>query len=307
MDADEPIAQPANHGFDSPTADVILRSSDDLDFRVHKLILSENSPIFEGMFALPPPSSFSPSSADAKLDDLPIVPVPEDSQTLSHLLRACYPSKGVWFPDLTVLGKVLLTAEKYSMIGIMSLLAPLLAEHGLADREPMRVYALACRFGLTNVAAVAAKASLKHTFPGPSFPELKYMCGQSFHDLITYRYRCSWIISNLFNDPGSVWNDKDTPFPHYWGDFPNNGCDQCGMAWFDAFKQSISKEAFDRCVSGSTVLSPDLLNRTFNRESCDTCQTTETLTALMEFCSRLAVIADREIAKVRPIGVICRG
>jgi len=47
----------AKHPFDDPKADVILRSSDNVDFRCYKLLLAFASPsFFEGMFNLPQPT-----------------------------------------------------------------------------------------------------------------------------------------------------------------------------------------------------------------------------------------------------------
>ena len=56
------INKPIDAGapFDSLHADVILRSSDNIDFRTFKLLLSLASPFFEGMFEmhhLPMPSN----------------------------------------------------------------------------------------------------------------------------------------------------------------------------------------------------------------------------------------------------------
>ncbi|KAI0698249.1 hypothetical protein BC835DRAFT_1466668 [Cytidiella melzeri] len=47
----------AGDPFNLPTADVVFRTSDHVDFHVHKLILSIASPFFTGMFSLPQPSS----------------------------------------------------------------------------------------------------------------------------------------------------------------------------------------------------------------------------------------------------------
>ncbi|EIN03879.1 hypothetical protein PUNSTDRAFT_19366, partial [Punctularia strigosozonata HHB-11173 SS5] len=83
-----PAIRPAHHPFDDVNADVILRSSDNVDFRVHKLILSLSSPFFRDMFTLP-----QAPLADAKDDptDRPVVHMMEDHVTLDDILRLCYP------------------------------------------------------------------------------------------------------------------------------------------------------------------------------------------------------------------------
>lgn len=45
--------QDAASPFDDRNADVIFRSSDDIDFHVHKSILSFASPFFHDLFTLP--------------------------------------------------------------------------------------------------------------------------------------------------------------------------------------------------------------------------------------------------------------
>ncbi|KAI6010370.1 hypothetical protein PISMIDRAFT_619187 [Pisolithus microcarpus 441] len=73
--------------FDHVKADVILRSSDGVDFRVFRLFLSLASPSFETLFDLP-----QPSEKDMGIKDgFPVIPVSEGSKTLDSLLRFCYP------------------------------------------------------------------------------------------------------------------------------------------------------------------------------------------------------------------------
>ncbi|KAH9912576.1 uncharacterized protein B0H18DRAFT_242039 [Fomitopsis serialis] len=76
--------------FDSPHADVILQSCDGVNFRVRKAILAEASPVFDSMFTLP--SGQSAEANDNNSQDLPIVPVTEDSTALTGLLHLCYPA-----------------------------------------------------------------------------------------------------------------------------------------------------------------------------------------------------------------------
>jgi len=73
------------HDFDnSSTGDVILRSGGPkvAEFRVHKVILSIASPVFEEMFSLPQP---------ATEEDLPVCDIFEDAATVEALLRLVYP------------------------------------------------------------------------------------------------------------------------------------------------------------------------------------------------------------------------
>jgi hypothetical protein len=71
--------------FDVPDANLIIRSSDHVDFRVHKPVLAVSSPFFKDLLSLPQPY-------DSKtVDGLPMVQFSEDSELLNSLLSMLYP------------------------------------------------------------------------------------------------------------------------------------------------------------------------------------------------------------------------
>ncbi|KAI0305826.1 hypothetical protein B0F90DRAFT_1609499, partial [Multifurca ochricompacta] len=65
--------------FDDADADIILRSADNFDFRVYRVILSKASPVFRDMFTFPHPGSCGKSDDDDHKDGLPLVRLPESS------------------------------------------------------------------------------------------------------------------------------------------------------------------------------------------------------------------------------------
>ena len=69
----------ADAPFDHSLADVILRSSDKIDFRVFKLFLSLASPVFETMFSLPQPTE-GVNPDEGTTDKLPVMPLSEDAK-----------------------------------------------------------------------------------------------------------------------------------------------------------------------------------------------------------------------------------
>lgn len=78
--------------INDPLADVIIRSSDSVDFRVRKVILSEVSEFFRAMFSLPQADQVQSTSlvdsAASGPSELPVVgPVAENAKTLSLFLR----------------------------------------------------------------------------------------------------------------------------------------------------------------------------------------------------------------------------
>ena len=66
--------------LDVPDADIIVQSSDQANFRIHKSVLAMSSPFFKDLLSLPQPP-------DAEIvDGLPVVALPEDSGLLNSLI-----------------------------------------------------------------------------------------------------------------------------------------------------------------------------------------------------------------------------
>jgi BTB/POZ domain len=70
--------------FDAPDANIIVRSSDLVDFRVHKSVLAMTSPFFKDLLSLPQPSD------SETFDGLPVVQLSEDSELLNSLVSILY-------------------------------------------------------------------------------------------------------------------------------------------------------------------------------------------------------------------------
>ena len=74
--------------FDVSDTNLVIRSSDLVDFRVHKSVLAMASPFFEDLLSLPQPS-------DSEIvDGLPVVQFSESSELLNSLLSFIYPVRG---------------------------------------------------------------------------------------------------------------------------------------------------------------------------------------------------------------------
>ena len=78
---------PAAPPFDSRDADVVLRSSDNVDFRVHKSILKLASPVLAALISLTP----LPPSAPRRHRRRRVVPLAEPGESLDLFLRFIYP------------------------------------------------------------------------------------------------------------------------------------------------------------------------------------------------------------------------
>jgi hypothetical protein len=71
--------------FDVPDANLVVQSSDFVNYRVHKPILAMASPVFKDLFSLPQPSD------NEYVDGLPMVQLSEDSDLLNTLVSMLYP------------------------------------------------------------------------------------------------------------------------------------------------------------------------------------------------------------------------
>ena len=76
------------HPFNRPNADIILRTADHVDFRLHSTILQEASTVFETLLSLPQPGTQSDNDAPASF---PVIDIAESSSVLEALMRICYP------------------------------------------------------------------------------------------------------------------------------------------------------------------------------------------------------------------------
>jgi hypothetical protein len=102
-------ASPLPEGLNMQGADVILRSSDLVSFRVHKSTLVISSPFFNHKFSIPQPLD------GEVIDGLPVVHVSENSELLHSLLTLLYPIPSV-MPDSYEKTLAFLSAsQKYDM------------------------------------------------------------------------------------------------------------------------------------------------------------------------------------------------
>ncbi|KAI0675770.1 hypothetical protein C8Q78DRAFT_956164, partial [Trametes maxima] len=143
----------ASSPFDQSTADIILRTCDNVNFRVHSPILAQASPFFSDMFSLPQPPRQETSGA-GRVDTLETIPVPEDSKTLDLLLRILYPIPKPSMEEPGPLVPVLKAAKKYDMAWPVVILSERLTV--TTPREPLQAWVAACRARLEDVARGAA-------------------------------------------------------------------------------------------------------------------------------------------------------
>lgn len=187
----------ASSPFDHPEADIILQSSDSVNFRVFKLFLTLASPVFETMFKLPQPAAGT--NEDTK-DSLPVVSVQENSKTLDTFLRFCYPSTLAEDPsleNLTDIKAILGAARKYSLDLIERKVCQALASPKVLEAEPLRCFAIARNARLRHETITAARYTLRLPLIPAWFAEIDMIAASHLLALLTYHKKCSIAVAPL--------------------------------------------------------------------------------------------------------------
>ncbi|KAJ3515222.1 hypothetical protein NLJ89_g1898 [Agrocybe chaxingu] len=186
---------PALTPFDHPDADIVLRSSDKepVDFRAFKLLLSLASPFFSEIFTLPQPSSPLVYPDTGSSDGIPIIQMSEDKETLQILLGLCFPVSVHAHPRISSvqqLQKVAEAAIKFEMQGVQNHLKSEIVSPRFVEAQPLRVFAIAYRYGWDTEARKAARLTLRHPMNVPFVDELEFISAATYYRLQEYHRTC---------------------------------------------------------------------------------------------------------------------
>ncbi|KAH8990394.1 hypothetical protein EDB86DRAFT_1772940 [Lactarius hatsudake] len=151
-----------------PDANVIIRSSDQVNFRVHKSLLAMSSSLFDDLFSLPQPP-------DGEIvDGLPVVQLPEDANLLNILVSLIYPVPPV------IPGSY---EKSYIRDEIKRGRFPM-----PVGTEAFRTYAIASNMGLILEMEGTGRLTLGHPMTFESLGEgLREFNGRALRDLVRYR------------------------------------------------------------------------------------------------------------------------
>ncbi|KAH9037152.1 hypothetical protein EDB84DRAFT_1481540 [Lactarius hengduanensis] len=182
-------ASPLPAGYiDPPNADIILRSSDLINFRTNKAILSMSSPFFNDMLSLPQPSN------DEVVDGLPVVCLSEDAETLNSLLMTLYPIPFVVPNNYHKVLAVLAASQKYDMAGVQSSIRTEIENRGpivLTGTEALRAYVVSSGAKLLPEMKTSALLTLHSPLTLEHLgDELPLFEGWALRDFVRYRKRC---------------------------------------------------------------------------------------------------------------------
>jgi hypothetical protein len=203
------LSQPET--FDVSDTNFIIRSSDFIDFRVHKSMLATTSPIFKDLLSLPQPS-------DGEIvDGLPMVQLSESSELLNSLLSILYPIYTAIPNSYDKVLYLLAACQKYEMASVQSSIRTEVKRGEFPapkGAEAFAAYAIARAKGLIPEMESAARQTLECPMTFEVLGEgLQLFEGSALHDLASFRMR---IRDNLIaclesyrdvqpSGPSSIW------------------------------------------------------------------------------------------------------
>ena len=171
-----------------PDANLVIQSSDLVNFRVHKSILAMVSPFFKDILSFPRlPDSES-------VDGLPLVRLSEDAKLLNTLLSMIYPVNVVVPDSYERLLDLLAACQKYDMVQVQSSIRTEVSRGCFpapVGTEAFRAYAIARSKGLVPETENAARQTLDHPMTFETIGEgLRLFEGCALRDLVRFRQRC---------------------------------------------------------------------------------------------------------------------
>ncbi|KAI0365031.1 hypothetical protein BV20DRAFT_1039123 [Pilatotrama ljubarskyi] len=178
---------------DVTKGDLVIRSCDGVNFHVHTCIMENMSPVFADMFSLPPVHGEG---------EKPRVDVTEPADTWNNILGFSYHvvrDDSESSISLTDIQALLEAAQKYRMAAVTRWMRDALLQSGYAESQPLRTYAVACAYGLSDVALVAARGWLEHSVESDELKsmdvghakELELISALQYKRLLNFRERCA--------------------------------------------------------------------------------------------------------------------
>ena len=176
----------------SLNANLILRSSDSVNFFVIEGLIRSVSPFFDGKF---------PLKDNEEIDGRPVIVVPQRSEVLRGLLNIIYPGKDddPDMPDCHLYSEMAQAARNLEI----STVEKKLRKQGmsLACKEPLRMYAIATSLDWVEVAKIAAINTLSQPLRDMTFvDELDLITGADLFRLMRFRFKCAGAVRNVVRD-----------------------------------------------------------------------------------------------------------
>ncbi|KAK0209195.1 hypothetical protein DFS33DRAFT_1272237 [Desarmillaria ectypa] len=186
------IADPPFHDT-SNFADLVIRTTDNVDFFVLKALLSLNSPSSFFRHAL------QASHHTEERDGFPVLEVNEDSSTFRTILFFCYPYKVPEIENFEQFMKVGMALEKYCIDNASERFFEVVLASSVIKEQPVRVFSMAVAHGWKDLAKTAARNTLAVSLePEVEFEELKHINALQHLRLRAYHRNCENAVRDLY-------------------------------------------------------------------------------------------------------------
>ncbi|KAH8995925.1 hypothetical protein EDB92DRAFT_1794124, partial [Lactarius akahatsu] len=173
--------------LDIPDPNIIVRSSDQVNFPIRKSLLAMSSPFFKDLLSLPQPPD------DELVDGLPVIQLSESADLLNSLISLLYLIPPVIPGSYEKVFALLAACQKYDMESVQSIIRAgikLGTFPAPVEAEAFRACAIAGSMGLAPEWENAARltSSLPMTFESLG-EQLRSFKGRALCDLLRYRKR----------------------------------------------------------------------------------------------------------------------
>lgn len=204
-----PVVPSLSRSLDLSGADLVIQSSDFVQFRIHKSILASSSQFFNDMFSLPQP-------ADELVDGLPVLHMSEDVELVQALITMLYPIPSEIPVTYDGALSLLATSQKYDMPAVQSSIRAKISYRKLTAQsadQAYRAYAIASKNWLSPETSNIAHLTLDYPMTletlGSGLQELE---GWALRDLAAFRkcrrddiVACFESFLDVQNGPSKIW------------------------------------------------------------------------------------------------------
>ena len=206
------ITLPLPECLDVSDADIVIQSSDLVNFRVRKSILSSSSQFFRDMFLLPQ------SSVNETIDGLPVVRLSEDAELVRALVTVLYPIPPEIPTSYERVLALLAAAQKYDMSAVQASIRAEVVRRGLPEPtgpQAFRAFAIAFSNKLSPEMGTTALLTLDSPLTFATLGDsLRLFRGPALHELATFRKMCRDNILSCLkpllairSDISKIWVD----------------------------------------------------------------------------------------------------
>jgi|SRR6267142_2128821 len=204
-----PVVPSLSGSLDVSGADLVIQSSDFVQFHVHKSILASASQIFKDMFSLPQP-------ADEIVNGLPVLHMFEDAELVLALVTMLYPIPSEIPVTYDRALSLLAASQKYDMPAIQSSIRAEISYRKLTAQsgdQAFRAYSIASRNRLLPELNTVAHLTLNYPMTLETLgSELQELEGWALRDLATFRkcrrddiVACFESFLDVQNGPSKIW------------------------------------------------------------------------------------------------------